>query len=149
MLKMIRYKNPNKDYPINLGKKWEYIEEQTLLDELSRNMDIEFIAIRHGRTVGGINSRRREIAYKLYNQNCPIEEIINKTKLTRDEILETIKKKNLTSNIKNTNNVKQPVNNESELKAEMREMRNEISELKKTIKELVGMMNAVYEFEDV
>jgi len=132
----------------NKGKKWEKEEEQTLLDELSKNMDIELIAVQHGRTVEGINSRRREISYKLYNLKFSIEEIINKTKLTRDEILKTIKKRDLASNIKNTNNIKQPVNNYSELKAEMSEMRNEISELKKTIKELVGMMNAVYEFED-
>lgn len=150
MLKMIRGKTPNVNYPSNLGQRWTDEEEKILLEELDKNLDIELIAEKHNRTTGGINARRREIAYKLYSKNISIEEIINKTRLNRNEIYEIIKRRNNRLNSKqetkkdNTQNIKEDL----DLKNEMREMRNEINELKKTIKELIGMMNAVYEFED-
>lgn len=156
MLKMLKSKNPNANYPFNMGQKWSDEEERILLDELNKNTDIEIIAKDHDRTVGGINARRREIAYKLFENNTSIEEIINKTKLTRSEILDTIQRRKNSKKSKNSKNSKSElkqdipknINNDMEIKSEMTKMRNEISELKKTIKELVEMMNAVYEFED-
>ena len=68
----------------NRGQKWTNQEETLLLEEISKNMDIELIAQSHNRTVGGINARRREIAYKLYKNDIPVEEIIVKTKLDKN-----------------------------------------------------------------
>jgi len=145
MLKMIKSKNPDKDYPSNLGQKWTDEEETILLEELNNNMDIELIAEKHNRTVGGINFRRREIAFKLYSNNISMEEIILKTKLKEFQILESInRRKNNVKKCKSVTEIKKPFSIESEID----EMKNDIKELKNTIKELVEMMKAVYEFED-
>jgi len=151
MLKMLKMQNPDVTYPSNVGQRWTDEEEMTLLDELDKNINLEIIAEQHSRTVGGINSRRREIAYKLYNNNHSIEEIMIKTKLNKNDILETIKKrsqhkKNVSPNV--LQEKKLTLKDENDLKAEIKEMRCEIRELKNTIKELVSMMSAVYEFED-
>ena len=49
-----------------MGQKWSDEEETLLLQELNDNIDISIIAQKHNRTIGGINSRRQEIAYKMY-----------------------------------------------------------------------------------
>ena len=151
MLKMLKSQNPDKDYPSNTGQKWTDEEETLLLEELSKNIDIQLIAQSHNRTTGGINARRREIAYKLYSNNNSMKDIILKTKLDEEQIIETIKKrqnnpkkcKSVTETIKKRWS-KTPFSIESEID----EMKNDIKELKNTIKELVEMMKALYEFED-
>ena len=72
---MIRIQHEDKEYPSNMGKNWTSDEETLLLEELNNNIDIETIAQKHNRTVGGINSRRQEIAYKMYLKNISFEEI--------------------------------------------------------------------------
>ena len=138
MLQMLKIKNPDKEYPSNLGVKWGEDEENTLLEELNKNIDIEIIAQHHKRTIGGINSRRREITYKLYLDNYSITEIIEKTKLDQKIIEETI-------DIKNN---KQKYKQKDKLESEIIEMKNEIKELKNTITELVEMIKTIYEFEE-
>lgn len=73
---MVRISNEDKEYPSNMGQKWDDEEENLLLEELNNNLDIGIIAQKHDRTIGGINSRRKEIAYKMYLQNISTEEII-------------------------------------------------------------------------
>ena len=68
----MKIQNPDKDYPSAMGQKWTDEEEASLLEELTR-IDIETIAQLYNRTIGGINSRRREIAYKMYLKNIPME----------------------------------------------------------------------------
>lgn len=144
MLKMLKTKNPDKDYPINMGQKWTDEEENTLLQELDKNINIEIIAQKHNRTIGGIRGRQRTIAYNMYVKRASIEEIIIKTKLDKEQIMETItRKENSQKKVKITQKPKKV-----SLENEIIEMRNEIKELKNTIKELVEMMKAVYEFED-
>jgi len=53
--------------------------------------DIKNIALKHNRTVGGINSRIKYIAYKMYKKNTSIEDIKLYTKLPESTILELIK----------------------------------------------------------
>ena len=62
MLKMIKQQNPDKEYPEKLGEKWTIEEENTLLQELDKNINIEIIAQTHNRTIGGIRGRQRTIA---------------------------------------------------------------------------------------
>ena len=141
MLKMLKSQNPDKDYPSNTGQKWTDEEETLLLEELSKNIDIQLIAQCHNRTIGGINARRREIAYKLYSNNNSMEEIILKTKLDEDQIIETIKRRqNNLNKCKSLTEIKKPFSIESEID----EMKNDIKELKNTMNELVEMMKAVY-----
>ena len=145
MLIWLKSKNPDKEYPSRTGERWSDKEDTLLLEELSKNIDIQVIAQCHNRTTGGINSRRYEIAKKLYNNNISMEEIIFKTKLNEDQIIETIKKRQ--NNPKKCKSViieKKTFSIESEIS----EMKNEIKDLKNTIKELVEMIKAVYEFED-
>ena len=149
MLKMLKTKNPDTDYPTNMGQKWTDEEENTLLQELDKNINIEIIAQTHNRTIGGIRGRQRTIAYNMYVKNVSIEEIIRKTKLDKELIMETItRKENPQKKVKITQEPKIEPKKVS-LENEIIEMRSEIKELKNTIKELVEMMKAVYEVEDV
>jgi len=142
---MLKTKNPDTDYPTNMGQKWTDEEENTLLQELDKNINIEIIAQTHNRTIGGIRGRQRTIAYNMYVKKVSIEEIIRKTKLDKELIMETItRKENPQKKVKITQEPKKV-----SLENEIIEMRSEIKELKNTIKELVEMMKAVYEFEDV
>jgi hypothetical protein len=142
---ILKSQNLDIETPFNKGNIWTDREEKTLLEELRKNIDIDSIAQIHQRTTGGINTRRRVIAYKLYCNNNSIEEIVMKTKLAEDEIMETIRRRQDNSNrSKSMKKIKEPFSIESEIT----EMKNDIKELKNTIKELVEMMKAVYEFED-
>ena len=84
ILKVIKKEDSNK------GQKWTNEEELLLLQELNNNINIKSIAQSHKRTIGGINSRRRKIAFDLFNQKIPMKEIILKTKLSEDQINKTI-----------------------------------------------------------
>ena len=144
MLKMRQSHNPEKDIQSNVGQKWFDDEEALLLEELKQNMDITIIAQNHNRTMGGINSRRKEIAYKMFLKNMSMEEIVEKTKLDEGSIKQTIEnRKNYT--IRKTTETKKPFSLESEIA----DIKKEMTELKNTIQELVEMMKAVYVFEDV
>jgi HAMP domain-containing protein len=159
----MKIQNPEKEYPSNMGQKWTDEEEALLLEELNKNIDIETISQTHNRTIGGINSRRREIAYKMYLKNVSMEEIIKQTILDDECIRQTIEKRQNNNSKKpisiksEITEIKKPISIKSEIteikkpisiKSEITEMKNEIKELKNTIKELVEMMKAVYEFED-
>ena len=152
MLKMLKTKNPNIECPTNFGQKWTDEEENTLLQELDKNINIEIIAQTHKRTIGGIRGKQQTIAYNMYVKKASIEEIIIKTKLDKEQIMETItRKENSQKKTKKTKITQEPKieTKKVSLENEIIEMRSEIKELKNTIKELVGMMKAVYEFEDV
>ena len=151
---MVRISNEDTEYPSNMGQKWSDEEEILLLEELNNNIDIEIIAQKHNRTIGGINSRRREIAYKMYLQNVSIEEIIRQTKLDNNSIEETIKKRQNNNakkiKTKEIDNVFISINKNDyvELQNNVKNMKNDIKQIKNTLGELVEMMKAVYEFED-
>jgi hypothetical protein len=152
---MVRISNEDKEYPSNMGNKWSNEEELLLLEELNNNIDIETIAQKHNRTIGGINCRLRDIIYKMYLKNNSIEEIIKQTKLDYNYIKEIIEKKqdnNLKKNkTKEIDNLFISINKNDyiELQNDVKKIKNDINEIKNTLKELVKMMNAVYEFEDV
>jgi hypothetical protein len=151
---MVRISNEDREYPSNMGQKWSDEEEILLLEELNNNIDIEIIATKHNRTIGGINSRRQEIAYKMYLKNVSIEEIIRQTKLDNNFIEETIKKRQNNNSkkikTKELDNVFISINKNDyiELQNDVKNMKNDIKQIKNTLGELVEMMKAVYEFED-
>ena len=124
-----------------------------LLEELNNNINVSTIAEKHNRSVGGINGRCRDIAYKMYLKNIHLEQIIQITKLDEDCIQQTIERRQITASKKKVEKQIQktaPEKNPQKLSIEneISEMKHEIKELKHTIKELVVMMKAVYEFED-
>lgn len=145
MLRNLKSKCPDKNFPSNIGKKWTFEEEKMLLEQLDENIDINIIAQRHNRTVGGITGRQQAIAYKMYLKNLSIEEIIRKTKLNKEQVSNAITEKETKNKPKKTAIHEPKI---FSLENEIIEMRIEIKELKNTIKELVEMMKAVYEFED-
>jgi hypothetical protein len=147
-----RTQNRYIEYPSNVGQKWSDKEEISLLEELSNNIDIEQIAQNHNRTIGGIESRRREIAYKMYLKNLDIEEIIKQTKLDYNSIEQTIQKRqnNKSKKNKELDDVFICINKNDyiELQNDVKNMKNDIKQIKNTLGELVEMMKAVYDFED-
>lgn len=149
MLASLREKNPEKDYPANLGAKWTAEEESALLRELAAagGANIEEIAQKHNRTVGGINSRRREIAYKMYLQNVSMDEIVRQTKLDAEIIMQTIAKRG-EKTVEKTARVKPPPVKPPKIEDEIAEIKSDIKEIKGSIMELRAMLSAIYEFED-
>jgi hypothetical protein len=151
---MVRISNEDTEYPSNMGQKWSDEEEILLLEELNNNIDIELIAQKHSRTIGGINSRLREISYKMYLKNISIEEIIKQTKLDYNSIEQTIQKKQNNNSkktkTKEVDNVFISINKNdyTELQNDVKNIKNDIKQIKNTLGELVEMMKAVYEFED-
>ena len=151
---MIRISNEDKEYPSNMGQKWSDEEEILLLQEINNNIDISIIAQKHNRTIGGINSRRREIAYKMYLKNVSIEEIIRQTKLDNNSIEETIKKRQNNNSkkikTKELDNLFISINKNDyiELQNDVKNMKNDIKQIKNTLGELVEMIKSIYEFED-
>jgi hypothetical protein len=152
---MVRISNEDKEYPSNMGQKWSNEEEILLLEELNNNMDIEIIAQKHNRTVGGINSRRQEIAYKMYLKKISIEEIIKQTKLDYNCIEQTIQKRqnkySKKIKTKEVENVFISINKNdyTELQNDVKNMKNDIKQIKNTLVELVKMLKALYDFEDI
>jgi hypothetical protein len=120
----------------NVGKKWTEAEENVLLEELNKNIDIEIISRNHKRKIGGIQSRCKEIAYKMHLNHSSIEEIMQKTRLDYGTVKKIIHVKQHYKKIK-------PVL----LECDIVEIKNDIKDLKKSILELTDMMKAVYEFE--
>lgn len=119
----------------NVGKKWSSDEEKILLEELKKNIDVVIIAQNHCRTLGGINSRRRDIAYKMYLDNVPINEIVEKTKLDEEYINQIINKKSVIQN-----NTRRQICIESEIA----ELKTEIKEINKKLEQIIKMMKDVF-----
>jgi hypothetical protein len=138
MLKKLKSQNPDKEYPSNIGQKWTIEEENILLEELDKNIDINLIAQAHNRTIGGIIGRQKDIAYKMHINKTPIEEIIIKTKLSQELILETIEKKETIAKKETTKSKMGSLENE------VIEMKMEINDLKNTINELIEMLKLVH-----
>jgi len=142
-----------KEIASNFGEKWTEQEEDILLDELDKNMDIRMIASKHNRSIGGIHSRIKVIAYKLHLKNNSIEEIIKKTKLDNITIKQIIEYKSKSQKDKSDKKSDNSLSNSQnsietfELQKEICEIKNDIKELKIMNKELIDIIKAVYEFE--
>jgi hypothetical protein len=177
MLKMLKSQNPDKEYPSNLGKAWDEDEESLLIEELYSNMDIETIARNHNRTMGGINSRRRLIAYNMYLNNSTMESIIKWTKLDEECIKQIIEKKSGNNSVKikkdkpikikkvkDDNVIGEEVINEDNnivssrldsinydivgIKKDIMTMKRDMKELKITMNDMFEMMRSFYEIKD-
>ena len=125
-----RFNNPDKKYPFKFCKKWTDDEERLLIRELQENTTIEMIAENHQRTTGGIRARQKLIAYIMFMNNTPMEEIIQKTKLSSKTIEKAIEKK-----LEEITAKKAPKQNKENIAV----MKKEIKELKQTIQEMKTM----------
>ena len=155
---MVRISNDETEYPTNMGKTWTNEEEILLTRELADNIDINTIAQTHNRTIGGIEARRREIAYKMHLQNFSYEDIMKKTKLNYDIIQQTIEKRQKNTKIKKENDnllIAINKNDLSLLQNDVKKIKIDICEMKTTMKtliesqrELSEMLKAIYIFEN-
>ena len=152
MLKMIQSKNPDKEYPSSLGKKWTQEEEQQLLSHIKNGNDKDAIAVLHNRTVGAVQSRIRSIAYDMFVQNTSVEVISEATKLTISEITDIVFKKN--AEIMNTVSKKNKTTDERPditlltVHQEIQTMQTEMNGLKNNVRELIELLQAIYEFSE-
>lgn len=110
---------------MTVGAKWSNNEELELLDEINENKTVKQIAEKHERTIGGIKSRIRHIAYDMYKNDIPLSEIENKTRLNKKEIEYLIDKR-----VKH-NKVKK--DEYKEIYERLKEMEKRIVEIKKMI----------------
>ena len=133
ILKMLKSKHSDTEGNTYTGKAMTDKEENKVLRELEKKMDIEIIEQTHKKTTDGVKGIQQNLACKMYVNNASIETIMTK-------ILETIKKKEKKVKITQEQNiVHKPVSLENEIV----EMKSEIKELKNTIKELVDMMKEI------
>ena len=88
------YGRVNPEVYANTGKKWSGDEINNLLNEIKEKKEIKDIAALHKRTVGSIQSRLRVIAAsKFIDESKSIPEIIEITKLSKEEIIDAISKR--------------------------------------------------------
>ena len=85
-------KEVRKNYE-RVGKKWTPEEELQLTSLIKTDKSIDDIAKEHKRTVGGINSRLRELAVRMINKGKTIEEVCVTMRLTREEIEDAQKRR--------------------------------------------------------
>lgn len=154
---MINIKHPDSIGLSNAGKKWTDEEQNKLLEELNKNIDINLISQSHNRTSGSINARCKLIAYNMYTNDISIEEICQITKLKDVEVMDAIKqmenkhkkrdmkknKKKILINVQDNSSTNKNINTDDDIT----EIKKDIIEIKNNIKELVAMMKALYEFE--
>lgn len=137
--------NPDKDIPANMGSKWTDAEEKALLDSTRKNLDIEEIAKKHGRTQGAISARLEVVAMRMYEDNRYDTEYIEElTKMNESRIQEAIYKKNKSKGsgygsgnyyeTKNTRDVEIDI-----IKKDLQKYYEELKELKDTIKDIMDM----------
>lgn len=70
-----------------IGNRWTPEEEQQLIDSLGNGQDIDDIAKKHKRTLGGIKSRIRKIAVRMIeNDSKSIEEVCASLQITKEDI---------------------------------------------------------------
>lgn len=146
---------PNKDIPDNFMKKWTEEDESNLLEHLKNGLTKEEIANLFKRSNGSITSRCRKIAKQLYIDGYTENEIIEKTKITNEElekIVTFVDKQNQNNNKHKTTKksiIKQSDNYEDIqfLKGEVSLLRKEMNNIKKCVFDIKDMLEAIYEFD--
>lgn len=148
------YGRPNPPGFENMGKPWGQVEIDQLLNEVKEKKDYETIATAHKRKAGGIISRLRVIAVGFHiDEKRTLEECSEITGLEIADISNAIEKRKYNERAKaQTAEIKakikeqgisipqRPVDSVSEL-------RKDLNELKKDVKEILRLMNALYDFE--
>ena len=124
------------------GEKWNIYEETNLLNRI-KTFSITDVAKQHKRSEGAIISRLKLIANRLHTKKYDIKNIIEITKLTENQILECIEKKQINIeklHIKKVTSISNIINLQEkiiELMDEKIKMSQEIIELKSKISDLL------------
>jgi hypothetical protein len=123
--RLVKLRNPEKEYPSSMGKRWSKIEDNNLLQELNNDLSIQDIANIHNRTIGGIQARQKLIALRMFNKQTPIDTITRIMRITEKQIYEQVEKQN-SKKIKN--NIEKEL---SHVNAELVVVKEPISTLRK------------------
>lgn len=144
----------------NAGETWSPEEEKQLNKLYNENMlDIMEISRIHSRAPGGILSRLKLLKYITHRYLARGYDLYKKSNFYKQAIQNNKEnyKNNLTEKLEETIKTTQidnrviviHKNDYIELQNDVKEMKNEIKDLKNNINELIEMMKAVYDFEDV
>jgi|Laugresu1bdmlbsd_1035121.scaffolds.fasta_scaffold31210_2 hypothetical protein len=133
----------------NMGTAWHEQEIQGLLDEIKRDLSINDIAKAHKRTNGGIRSRLRIIAYDKYKASMPINDIVTLTRLSKDDIIDTINRREYAEQKKGDKSKTQEtllIARESDVLSKNLKPKSELSELHEILKTLKSLEVRVAEY---
>jgi ATP-dependent DNA helicase PIF1 len=75
------------------GKRWDETEINQLFEELNNGLSVSQISNIHKRTDGAITSRIRELAFKMFEDKVEMSEIMDKTKLSEENIMKAVSEK--------------------------------------------------------
>ena len=95
---MTFYGKPKPEGFENMGCPWKDAELLQLLKEVKDKIPYEDMAKAHKRTVGGITSRLRQLAYDYYTEEKSIDEIMVITGLSKDDVVDAVTRKEYTEN---------------------------------------------------
>ena len=133
----------------NMGTPWREPEVTTLLKEIKDGITIQEIAKSHKRTEGGIRSRLREIAYDKYKEQMSINDIMELTRLSKDDVIDTITRREYADEKKAEKSKKPPpvvIAKEAEVLSKTLEPKTEKSELQEILKTLKSLEERVIEY---
>jgi len=133
----------------NMGTPWREPEVSALLKEIKDGITIQHIAKSHKRTEGGIRSRLREIAYDKYKDKMSINDIVELTRLSKDDVIDVINRREYADE-KKAEKSKKPspvvVAKESEVLSKILQPKPELSELQEILKTLKSLEVRVTEY---
>ena len=135
------------------SRRWTIDEEERLIEEIAMITEIEMIARIHNRTPKEIQTKIRAIALEMYKNNHPIDDILNKTKISEREMLIIVQKKveqknwnnKVVKNTKNKNTKKRKENTDEEIN-EYNNLQNNIHTLKNGVSNMFSELSDIVNF---
>ena len=131
---------PKSNYPARMGKAWDDHETLNLLKKIRENKTVDTIAKEHERTVGGITSRLRVLAYEFYEEGKTIDQIKKYTGLSTEQIADSISKREYAKSIK-----ERKQNLKNKLKEDPLDKKMNQEELLQTVREIRDKCNKILE----
>ena len=127
---------PKPNYPARMGKAWDDHETLNLLEKIRENKTVDIIAKEHERTVGGITSKLRVLAYEFYEEGKTIDQIKKYTGLSTEQIADSISKREYAKSILKNKLKEDPIDkkmNQEELLQAVREIRDKCNKILESI----------------
>ena len=124
------------NYPARMGKAWDDHEILNLLKKIRENKTVDIIAKEHERTVGGITSKLRVLAYEFYEEGKTIDQIKKYTGLSTEQIADSISKREYAKSILKNKLKEDPIDkkmNQEELLQAVREIRDKCNKILESI----------------
>ena len=128
------------NYPARMGKTWDDHETLNLLKKIRENKTIDAIAKEHERTIGGITSRLRVLAYEFYEEGKKIDQIKKYTGLSTEQIADSISKREYAKSIK-----ERKQNLKNKLKEDQIDKKINQEELLQAVREIRDKCNKILE----